>query len=106
MLRIPGDLDMCGPTERMEYHRCRLVSWRRLAAVPAKLLCVPAHEFHQPDASVAGAIEYFESLNVRQGDDGARLEPNSRSFAPATGSAGHVDRLFLEEQTELAELAD
>jgi hypothetical protein len=91
----------------MEYPRCRLVSWRRrLAAVPTKLLCVPAHEFHQPHASVAGAIEYFESPNVRQGDDGARLELNSQDFAPATGSAGHVGRLFLEQQTELAEVAD
>lgn len=77
----------------------------RLAAVPAKLLCAgprisSAHE------SVAGAIENFESPNVRQGDEGARLEPNSRSFAPATGSARHVGRLFLEEQTEIAEAVD
>ena len=57
---------MCDPAERMEYPRCRLVSWRGLAATPAKLPCLPAHEFYQPHESVAGAIENFESPNVHR----------------------------------------
>jgi hypothetical protein len=58
------------------------------------------------DSGMSG-LEWLDvALNGDQGNDGARLEPNSRSFARATGSASHVGRLFLEEQTELAEVAD
>jgi hypothetical protein len=49
-----------------EYPRCRLVSWRGIAATPAKLPC--CHGFHQPRESVAGAIENFNSPNVRHDD--------------------------------------
>jgi hypothetical protein len=59
---------MYDPAERMEYPRYRLVSWRGIAATPAKLLCLPAHEFYQPHESVAAAIENLASLNVHPDD--------------------------------------
>jgi hypothetical protein len=59
---------MYDSAERRAYPRCRLVSWRRIAATPAELPCLLAHEFCQPHESVAGAIENFDFPNVHRDD--------------------------------------
>jgi hypothetical protein len=73
---------MYDSAERRAYPRCRLVSWRRIAATPAELPCLPAHEFSQPRESVAGAIENFDSPNVHR-DDSFAVDKRYGGFYPA-----------------------
>jgi hypothetical protein len=73
---------MCDPAERMEYPRYRLVSWRGIAATPAKLPCLVVHGFSQPRESLAGAIENFDSPNVHR-DDSFAVDKRYGGLYPA-----------------------